>query len=510
MSKLLTYGLAIVLIVLFGAYRMDKYIATHPTNEPVAGSFSPAGGLTYRLGSSVGSTDVTIPLTSFKNRSDIPLTMTLLNTSIGYGTLDPQTSRSEFISFTGITQNANGSATLTGVTRGISDIYPYTASSTLRKTHAGQSVFILSDSPSLFAEYAVKQNAETISGVWTFSSTSLPILDQNPNAATWAGLATTTFITLGKLNDTALASAVAANETTQGYVELATATESGAGTSAGGTGARLVLPNSLATSSPTASCSVFCIPIATAGKLNSLFIATTSVYTWSAVNTFSGGLLATASSTFNATTSIAASSVTNNALILNGVKYAFPSSQGSSLQTFINDGSGNLTWGSISKIAFATTSQSYNTAATTWSFASTSIAGNTLGTSGGIRIRAYINTLDMATAVGNTLACKYGGSVVATQALTGSASTPNQFQGVVECVITANGTSAQQGVMIAQLEQGNGSSGGTAKLGINTVSVGTAAVDSTSARTLELIYTAGDSNASNGITVKFVTVEKIQ
>ena len=64
------------------------------------GAFSPAGGLTYRLQSSIGTTNTTLTLSSFKNRSDIPLTMTVLNTDIAYGTLSPQTSRSEFISFT--------------------------------------------------------------------------------------------------------------------------------------------------------------------------------------------------------------------------------------------------------------------------------------------------------------------------------------------------------------------------------------------------------------------------
>jgi len=41
------------------------------------------------------------------------------------------------------------------------------ASSTLALRHAAQSVFILSDSPCLFAEYAVKRNNETISAYWS-------------------------------------------------------------------------------------------------------------------------------------------------------------------------------------------------------------------------------------------------------------------------------------------------------------------------------------------------------
>jgi hypothetical protein len=51
--------------------------------------------------------------------------MALLNTDIVYGTIAPKTSSSEFISFTGITQNADGTATLTGVTRGLAKKYPF-------------------------------------------------------------------------------------------------------------------------------------------------------------------------------------------------------------------------------------------------------------------------------------------------------------------------------------------------------------------------------------------------
>ena len=133
------------------------------------GAFYPSGGGTYRLKSAIGSTDTTIHLSSFKEPiSNIPYTMSILNSAVGYGTIDPQTAtKSEFISFTGITQNVDGSADLTGVTRGMGRSYPFTASSTFRQTHATQSIFILSDSPQLFNEYAIKRNDETITGSWT-------------------------------------------------------------------------------------------------------------------------------------------------------------------------------------------------------------------------------------------------------------------------------------------------------------------------------------------------------
>lgn len=212
------------------------------------GDFNPTGGGTYRLASSIGTTDTTIRLSSFKEPvSNIPYTMSYINTDIAYGTLDPQTTKSEFIAFTGITQNSNGTALLTGVTRGLartpgaSDCT--TASSTLKQSHAGQSIFILSDSPCFFSEYAVKDNNETITGQWTFDV--FPITPDSP----------------------------AASETTAGIVELATAAQAQAGTSLGETGFRLVLPNSLSTSTWTADTAAGNVPIlGSGGKLDGNFI----------------------------------------------------------------------------------------------------------------------------------------------------------------------------------------------------------------------------------------------
>ena len=119
------------------------------------------GGGTYRLQSSISSTQTTIRLSSFKEPiSNTPYTMAYLNSALEYATLDPQTNNSEFISFTGITQNADGTATLTGVTRGLGRSYPYTSSSVFQLTHSGQSILILSNAPQLYNDiYSYINNA---------------------------------------------------------------------------------------------------------------------------------------------------------------------------------------------------------------------------------------------------------------------------------------------------------------------------------------------------------------
>lgn len=210
-----------------------------PAPVPTFGDFNPTGGTTYRLASSIGTTDTSIRLSSFKEPvSNIPYTMSYINTDIAYGTLDPNVpSKSEFISFTGITQNANGTAVLTGVTRGLARSPGAdatgctTASSTLRQSHSGQSIFILSDSPCFFGEYAVKENDESITGSWSFPS---PTIGANP--ATKAYVDGSVFGGIGN-----------ASETATGTVEIATQAEAAASTENGSLG-RLALPSSMSTS----------------------------------------------------------------------------------------------------------------------------------------------------------------------------------------------------------------------------------------------------------------------
>lgn len=221
--------------------------------EPSFGSFSPTAGGTYRLQSSIGTSNTSITLSSFKEpTSGIKYTMSYLNSSIMYGTIDPQTTYKEFISFTGITQNADGTATLTGVSRGLGFSYPYTASSTLAQSHSGQSIFILSNAPQLYNQYSAKGNDETITGLWTFTQTPIGI---NPG---------------GQPN---------ATESILGVSQLATQIQMASSTALGSSGGSVVLQAKYATSSPYNS--GLYVPITrNDGKLNPNFIATTSSDTY--------------------------------------------------------------------------------------------------------------------------------------------------------------------------------------------------------------------------------------
>lgn len=202
-------------------------------------TFYPAGGTNYSLNASIGSTDPSIILTSFTEPvSGTPYTMAYFNSSIMFGTIAPRTTSSEFISFTGITQNMDGTATLTGVIRGLQKAYPYTSSATFKLPHSGQSVFILSDVPQVFNEYSVIQNAEIITGQKQFppgGDAAAPTSGSSYSAPT----NNLEYASKEYVDNVALSGAPNANTVTKGIVQEATVTQVNNGSPTGSTGAVL-------------------------------------------------------------------------------------------------------------------------------------------------------------------------------------------------------------------------------------------------------------------------------
>lgn len=94
------------------------------------------------------------------------------------------------------------------------------------------------------------------------------------------------------------------------------------------------------TSTPTVA-SIFATSTATssfAGPVNSTFAGAST-------STFSGGFQVGGAFTAIGTTTLGASSVTGNALILNGISYRWPASQGASSTSLQTDGAGSLSFG---------------------------------------------------------------------------------------------------------------------------------------------------------------------
>lgn len=143
----------------------------------------------------IGSTDTSIILNSFQLPDGTAITTADFGTT-GFGVIAPGTEKEESISFTGVTQNADGTATLTGVTRGLGFVHPYTGSSTRAYAH-GRSDFVLANSAAFYGNLR------------------------------------------DYIDSVAVAGASNADDATKGIVEVATAAEIDADTALGGTGAAL-------------------------------------------------------------------------------------------------------------------------------------------------------------------------------------------------------------------------------------------------------------------------------
>lgn len=183
----------------------------------------------YGSGVSLGATSIV--LTDFNGIDGTPLVMANFGT-IGYLTMEPGSStQEEQVSFSGITTNANGTVTLTGI-HTVLFISPYTSTSGLAKSHAGATRVVVSNTSAFYSNFANKLNDETISGNWTFTN----------KLAVGAVISTDTgdAATVAYVNATAVAGAPNAATTVKGIVQLATQAQHDARTAVGSTGASLV------------------------------------------------------------------------------------------------------------------------------------------------------------------------------------------------------------------------------------------------------------------------------
>lgn len=230
-------------------------------------------------GATIGATSIT--LKSMKNIDGTNITMSLLGDQ-GFGTIEPGTTgQEEQITFTGVTQNANGTATLTGVKR-VLNYYPYTETSGTATTHAGGTKFVLSNTAGFYNTFVNKENSDTLNGIITFK--------YRPISTTTAATDPTQIATIYDVMNATTTGGVNASESVKGISELATGAEAASSTQTGGTGARLVLPTSISTSTAGTA---YTIPVTgSAGTIAPGFYQGNN-NTWSGSNVFS------ATSTFN-------------------------------------------------------------------------------------------------------------------------------------------------------------------------------------------------------------------
>jgi len=197
-------------------------------------NFTPVQAQKFKLsGSGVAGGDTSITLRTMKTPDGREITMSMLGDT-GYMTLEPGTAREEQITFTGITQSgSDDTATLTGVERGLDFVFPYSASTTLQKSHAGGSIAILTNNAKFYGqEFAFTNSDATITQKWVFPSST----DLWPRAAATTSLTTATatlFATKDYVDGVATSGAADASDSVKGLVEIATTSDVLAGTSAG-------------------------------------------------------------------------------------------------------------------------------------------------------------------------------------------------------------------------------------------------------------------------------------
>lgn len=298
------------LIAIAGLFAGLHYAPQTPAASTQSfGSFTPVESIPFSVAKTVLPTDNTITLSSFTTPDGRNLTMSNFG-YIGYGTLDPNNiTRLESITFSGITNNANGTVTLTGVTRGNDFVSPYAASSTLAQTHLVGSSFILSNTAGFYGnEFLFANNAGTSSVGLVMSSTSPPNYDADP---IWGNFSTQVLADVSYVNSVVAGGAANASETVKGIVQLATAAQAALGTSLGSTASRLAIPNSLATSTPYNSGSNVVPVTGINEKLSQLFLDLTQAFTFSATTTM-------ATSTVASTTATVANIGTLNVNTFNG------------------------------------------------------------------------------------------------------------------------------------------------------------------------------------------------
>lgn len=401
--------------------------------------YEPAGGSTYNLQSSIGSTDSSFTLSSFLEPvTGTPYTMALLNTSIVYFTIAPKTTGSEFVSGTTLTQNADGTCTVGGVTRGLAKKYPFTSDSAYKLPHSGQTQVIMSDAPQVFQKYLSVDNDETINGLITFAQ---PPVGVNPGGQPDAS---TTVKGVGKV------SVAPVSPTSPVFV--------------GDNDTRV----------PTVNMSTV-----TAGEV--LALAGTSG------TPTTGNEYVTAQDVSNA-------GVSSKIVRMNGTTY--PAGNGSGITNVAA-----ATTAAATKFSFITTPVTVSSSTAETALITASLPGGTLSTANGIRIKGFLSAFRLENNTNTaTFRFKYGSTTLSTIVITESGANSVDQSGHFDAMIYATGaTGTQKGSFALSLfglnTSNNTLSGPIGGGGTNT---GTATEDSTG--TLSLIVTVQFSN--NGVNTK--------
>lgn len=323
-NKLNRGNVGSIALFLVSAFALIGTLFVHPL-APVPTTPSITVGAALPSGVAVFETALQSPITSTAT------SMTLAANAVSGGsvlsgyncfTIDEGSSQAEYVC--GTVSGTN----VTGLTRGIDPITATTTNATLQFAHRRGADVKVTDYPLIQILRNQLNGNDTIPNVIAYTSGTGCVTNSASN----------TLCDKNYIDTRVIAGAPNATELVNGISQLATGLQAASSTSNGSTGARLVIPSSLSTSTP-GSVGLWNVMTLNDGNISPLFVDGSSE-----IYSFNGGTMNTASSTDSATTTIAASSVTNKALVLNGIPYQAPSTQGAAGTVLTNNGSGIETW----------------------------------------------------------------------------------------------------------------------------------------------------------------------
>lgn len=264
MKNILT-KLAIGLAIITTFFGINSHVNNYQSTAALgaAPQFT-AAKPTALYGGGIGSSDTNIKIISLVTPANAPITTSQLVGGIGslyYATIEPSTSKKETVGCTAVTQNADGTAIMTGCSRGLSFTFPYTASSSLALSHSGGSTVVLSNSPQLYQDIIAYINGAVASS--------------------------------SGVNDASLIA--------KGIVQVASGQQAASGTPIGGgsTSAPLALTSTISTSTCPSSGNYVVVTSFTTGKIPNTCIGTLSNTTLNGTTTLATSTIIGSTPAFN-------------------------------------------------------------------------------------------------------------------------------------------------------------------------------------------------------------------
>jgi len=505
-------------------------------------AFTPVQTLDLKLtGSGMSASDNSIVVQQLvKPGTETTITMSDFG-SIGYGVIEPGTVREENFSFTGITQNANGTATFTGCVTGIDFVSPYSASASLEYGHAGNSLVRISNTAAFYSEFAVLENTQTFTGINTFPASGGASAARVASTAVAPAL-DAEFATKKYVDDTAIAGAPDATTTVKGIVEIATQAEVDAGTTTGATGASLaVRPPELANVIQDGSYIYAADSVGTDAYAITLVPATTAYVTGQVFN-FKAGTANTGGATLNVN-ALGAKTILKNTdqaletgdieigsvvqVIYDGTNFQLQTPSAGSMTTSVvsqlSTGiSANVTGTNLATLTAGSTSSgdalhthtlskrlatinNVTVAATSTetNLITFTLPANSLGTANAVRIRLLIQALGLNASESVSFLGYYDNTVMAQAAIVNGGADTDSMGGFIEFILTSSGaTNTQRGGIVGMLIGETSGGQGTIDTANKTVScygAGTGAEDSTTALTVRLAVDFATTSVDNTI-----------